>query len=128
MSHPLIEQLCQSGGCVPVTPDSADAFLAPGGAAVLFFTGDPAQRPESSDVAVILRELIAAFPGRFRAAVVDRDAGEVLKKRWNVVVFPALVVLRDGAPIDIIARVQDWPVYVERLRAALDGAPSLTTH
>ncbi|HYH19440.1 MAG TPA: hypothetical protein VD995_12560 [Azospirillum sp.] len=128
MSLPLIEQLCTTGGCLSVTPDSADAFLAPGGAAVLFFTGDTAQRPESSDVAVILRELIGVFPGRFRTGVVDREAGEVLKKRWNVVVFPALVVLRDGEVADIITRVQDWTVYVERLRAALDGAPSLATH
>jgi len=128
MSLPLIDQLCTTGGCVPVTPDDADAFLAPGGMTVLFFTGDTAQRPESFDVAVILRELIGAFPGRFRTGVVGREAGEVLKKRWNVVVFPALVVLRDGEVADIIARVQDWTVYVERLRAALDGAPSLATH
>ena len=56
--------------------------------ALLFFTGDPAQRSEAADVAVVLPELLAAFAGRLRAAIIARAAEAALAPRFRVVVLP----------------------------------------
>lgn len=135
MSQALIDQLRRDALCPLVTPSSLEGFLGAGasavdGLAVLFFTGDPAQRPESGDVAVVLRELLARHPGRLRAAVVDRAEEGALKTRYGVAVVPSLVFLRDGAVAGIIPRIQDWDVYVRelaRMMAEPSAAPNALT-
>ena len=71
MANPVIERLIGIEGCPVVTAENVDEFLALDGMVVLFFTGDPRQRPESNDVAVVLREMSSVFPGQFR---VDRGS------------------------------------------------------
>ena len=67
----------------PSDTETLDAFLASAAGesehVLLFFTGDPDQRNDSGDVAVVLPELLAAFPGRFRAGVIARSAEAALK-------------------------------------------------
>jgi len=119
----LIAALTDRHGLPTVDADTLDAFLAPLAGepahAVLFFSGDPDQRSDSGDVAVILPELLNVFAGRFRAAVVARDAEVALKARCRVDVFPSLVVLRGTTVLDVLPRIRDWSDYLDRLEAAL---------
>ena len=75
MAIPVIERLIGIEGCPIVTTENVDEFLALDGMVVLFFTGDPRQRPESNDVAVVLREMSSVFPGQFRIGIVDQAVG-----------------------------------------------------
>jgi hydrogenase-1 operon protein HyaE len=122
----LIAALSGWHGIPTVDAGSIDAFLTPAAGesphALLFFTGDPAQRSESNDVAVVLPELLAAFRGRPRAAVVARSAEDALKPRFHVQVVPSLVVTRGAAPLGVMPRIRDWSDYLATLRTLLDPA------
>lgn len=127
----LIAVLASRHGLPTIDAEALDAFLAPAAGepehALLFFTGDPEQRTDSGDVAVVLPELLAAFPGRFRAGVVDRSAEAALKARCHVEVFPSLVVLRGRTVLDVLPRIRDWSEYLDRLDAALQpDAPAFS--
>ncbi|KPL52969.1 hydrogenase accessory protein [Prosthecomicrobium hirschii] len=117
---PLIAALATRHGIPTVDVASVDAFLAPAAGepphALLFFTGDPEARGEAVDVAVILPELIAAFPGRLRAARVERAAETALMARFNVRLLPSLALVRGGEPLAVMPRVMDWVDYL----AAID--------
>ncbi len=109
---------------------NVEAFLAPTPAApshsVLFFAGDPSERPESRDLAVILPQLLDAFAGRVRGALVATDAEPALKERFCVRVLPSLVVLRGSEILGVLPKVYDWADYVARLEAMLrPDAPAL---
>ena len=101
MATPVIERLIGIEGCPVVTAENVDEFLALDGMVVLFFTGDPRQRPESNDVAVVLREMSSVFPGQFRIGIVDQAAGSAeapLRRAGR----PTLVYLRQGKFIGLI--------------------------
>ena len=49
----------------------------------------PRPAPESFDVAVLFPELLAAFAGQFRGAVVAPEAEATLKTRFQIFVFPS---------------------------------------
>ena len=119
--HPLVERLVTSLGLPEVGMDDVDAFLAAPGEALLFFTEDPKQYPESADVAVILPELMQALPGRFRAAVVARTAERDLQKRFGFARWPALVVVRGGDLVGAVTGMHDWEEFLSRMRALLDS-------
>jgi hydrogenase-1 operon protein HyaE len=119
MPSPLLRALSEKYGVVRVDEASIDAFLAPAQGepahALLFFAGDPAQRSETHDVAVILPELAEAFAGRLRPAIVAKDAEEALKGRFGVFAFPSLVVTRGGEPLGVLPKVYDWAEYLARI-------------
>ena len=119
----LIAALTTRHGLPVVDAETLDAFLTPAAGepqhALLFFTGDPDQRSDSGDVAVVLPELLAAFPGRYRAAVAARPAEAALKARCRVEVLPSLVLLRGASVLDVLPRIRDWSDYLDRLAAAL---------
>lgn len=121
--HPLLERLVRDCGVPEVDAVSLDAFLAAPGDAVLFFSEDPRQHPESADVAVVLPELLAAFPGRLRAALVARASERELQKRYGFARWPALVFLRDGEYVGAVTGIHDWDEYLEKLRHML-AAPT----
>ena len=73
MTHPLIQRLFEDYGYPEVTLKNHDEFAAPDEVGVLFFTGDPKRYKETTDVAVVLPELVAAFRGGLRPAVVARE-------------------------------------------------------
>lgn len=122
--HPLIAALGQKHGLPTVDAASVDAFLAPAAGeaphAILFFTGDPESRSDSTDVAVVLPELLAAFGTRYRAAVVDRAAEEALKARFGIQVLPSLAVTREATPLGVLPRIRDWTDYIDALTDFLD--------
>lgn len=123
MSEILVAALSSRYGLAVVDGGTVDAFLAGGGDDVdlLFFSGDPAQRNDSGDVAVVLPELLRAFPGRLRAAVVARTAEAGLQKRFGVQVFPSIAVVRAGRTVAVLARIRDWAEYLATIATALAG-------
>jgi hydrogenase-1 operon protein HyaE len=120
----LIRRLTSRHGIAAVEVATVDEFLAAPDAAdasLLFFSGDPARWPEAHDVAVVLPELVAAFAGRLRAAVVTREAEAELMRRFGVNVLPSLALVRDGETLGVIPKIRDWSVYVARIEAWLAG-------
>ncbi|MCK1332453.1 hydrogenase accessory protein [Bradyrhizobium sp. CW9] len=88
--------------------------------AVLLSAGDPARFPEAIDVAVVLPELIEAFKGRLRAAVIARGAESELGHRFGVRVQPTLIFVANGETLELIAKIQDWSIYVDRITKLID--------
>ena len=73
MSSP--QTFLKRAGVPPTDAANVEALLAPTGEdLLLLFAGDPAQRVEAMDVAVIFPELLKAFRGRLRGAVVAAGA------------------------------------------------------
>ena len=119
--HPAVQRLCRDFAIPEVGSADVDAFLEGGGDAVLFFTEDPKKYPESSDVAVVLPELMQVFPGRFRSAVVARESERELQKRFGFARWPALLLTRNGDIVGAITGIQDWPEFVDKVRSLLDS-------
>lgn len=123
MTSPLIAALSERYGLPVVDETTIDAFLAPAAGeaphTLLFFTGDPASRAETLDVAVVMPEILAVFQQRLRGAVVARAAEAALAGRFRVAVHPSLVVTRGGDPIAVMPKIRDWSDYMEKIDAAL---------
>lgn len=119
--HPLLERLVRDCGVPEVDVTTVDAFLAGDGDAVLFFAEDPLQYPESGDVAVVLPELMAAFRGRLRAALVARPSERELQKRYGFARWPALVFLRHGDYVGAITGIHDWDDYLQQVESMLSA-------
>jgi hydrogenase-1 operon protein HyaE len=96
-----------------------DAYRA-GAVAVLLSAGDPVRFPEALDVAIVLPELVTAFQGRLRGAVIARDAEAELGTRFGVRVQPSLILCRGADTLGVIAKIQDWSVYVDRISHLID--------
>jgi hydrogenase-1 operon protein HyaE len=124
MTTPLLRALTERHGLKQVDEANIDAFLAQGETphALLFFPGAGANRPETGDVAVVLPELLKSFAGRLRGAVVAPEAEEKLKSRFQVYVFPSLVVLRGGEPVGVLPKIYDWAEYQQKISGFLDPA------
>jgi len=123
MTSPLIAALGEHHGLPTVDETTIDAFLAPAAGeaehTLLFFTGDPATRAETLDVAVVMPEILATFQRRLRGAVVARAAETALAARFRVAVHPSLVVTRGADPIAVMPKIRDWSEYMEKIDAAL---------
>ncbi len=106
-----------------VDENNAEAILSAAGKTdhiLLFFPGDPVQCPETNDVAVIFPQLLTAFGGRLRGAIVAPGAERSLSERFHVDVLPSLAVVRAGETIGVIARVRDWADYLQKIEGFLD--------
>ncbi len=88
--------------------------------AVLLSAGDPGRFPEAIDVAVVLPELIEAFQGRLRGAIIARSDESALGQRFGVRVQPTLIFVTKGETLGLIAKIQDWSVYVDRITKLID--------
>lgn len=125
---PLPQAIIDRIGAPLIDEANADALLSAqgeDGRFLLLFAGDPAQRPEATDVAVIFPELLIAFDGRLSGALVAADAEKSLGQRFQVDVLPSLAVIRGGKTIGVIPRIRDWSEYLEKIEAFLapDAAP-----
>lgn len=111
-------------GLPEVDAATIDPFLGgadgAGAIAVLLSAGDPNRFPEAIDVAVVLPELIGAFGDRLRGAVIARDAERALGERFGVRVQPTLVFVAKGETLGLIAKIQDWSVYIDRITKLID--------
>jgi hydrogenase-1 operon protein HyaE len=129
MNHPLLNALVERHGLPIVDEAKIDGFLASGDCkhALLFFSGAAAPRPETSDVAVLFPELLKAFAGKVRGAVVAPQAEAALQGRFQVFVFPSIAATREGQPVGVMAKVLDWSEYRAKIEAMLaPEAPILT--
>jgi len=113
MSSNLIETLAAHPACEVVRKAGLDDFTHRNPRALLFFSGDVAQRPEGLDVAVVVRELASAYADRLRVGIVDRRDETALMTQFGVVVTPAIVYLREGNATELVARMRDWPVFAQ---------------
>ena len=95
----IIDSLAAQDDCEVVRKADLDAFLARHPRALLFLTGDTAHRPEGLDVAVVVRELLAAYRGRLVVGIIDRRDETAVMPLFGVVVLPAVVFVT-GRPGD----------------------------
>jgi len=116
MMHPLIQRLYDDCGYPEVTLETHQAFISQPGITVLFFAGDPKRFRDTTDVAVVLPELVKAFEGTLRPGVVAADAGQALQQYYGFTVWPALVFLRDGGYLGNITGIQNWSDYLHDIR------------
>lgn len=121
---PLVRRLVDVHGAVWVDAARIDAFIARPGRQVLFFSGDPVRFPECLDVAVVLPELQAAFPGRFGIGVVTRADEDALARRYAANRWPSLVVLDGGRYVATLPGMLDWTDFLAAMADALDKPPS----
>jgi hydrogenase-1 operon protein HyaE len=124
MSSPLIDALTAKHGFALVNEENLDAFLGANAETVLFFAGDFERLVESSDVAVILPEILKQFKGRLTAAVVERRAERALQRRFRFNAFPALVFLKGEGYLGTICRVLNWQEYLAEISGILALEPS----
>ena len=122
MYHPLVQRLIDELGCVEITLDNHDVFVDQEGIRVLFFVGDPKRNRESTDVAVVLPELIKVFPALRAGIVADYPgAGASLEPRYGFKKWPALVFLRNGDYLGVITGIRNWADYLELIPELLAG-------
>lgn len=119
VATPLLHRLVEKHGACWVDLESIDIFLAQPGDRVLFFSGDAARFPEGQDVAAVLPELQAQFPGRFTVGVVPVAHEDALARRFGSQRWPALVFVRDGRYVTTLPGMHDWSDFVEHVREAL---------
>ncbi len=124
MSSPLIEDLIEGQGIPLIDEAGLHAFARTHPHVLLFFTENPLQFPESNDVAVVLPLLMQHFGDRFRVAVVARESEHALHARFPFDGWPSLVLLRDGAYVGAVSRMQDWDVYLSEMERLLQSEPS----
>jgi hydrogenase-1 operon protein HyaE len=122
--HPLIAQLFTRHGCNEVTPDNIDVFAAGTGHAMLVFTEDPLRVRETLDIAVIVPQLMRAFPDRFRVGVLLPEAARALHTRYGFRRWPAFVVLCDGKHVGAVDGLRSWDEYMKELGELLAKAPT----
>jgi hydrogenase-1 operon protein HyaE len=123
VSSPLLERLTAELGYAAIDDGNHDAFVQQPGACVLFFAGDPQRFRDTTDVAVILPELVKQFP-QLQPGVVTAKSEDVLQARYRFKKWPALVFLRDGAYLGAISGVQDWADYLQKIEQLLAGEPT----
>lgn len=122
MTHPLIERLTTTLGYPLLDAAGLDRQVQAQPFSVLFFAGDPRRFPEALDVAVILPELVKAFP-QLNPALIEGDSERVLQERYGFSVWPALVFLKEGRYLGSLSRVLNWGEYLERIPSILAGTP-----
>lgn len=123
MTSPLIERLSQEYAFPTIHLTDLDGFAADPVAGVLFLTGDPVQYPEALDVAVVLPELIKAFAGNLRPAVVAREDEKKFQLKYGFRRWPALVFVRAGGYLGVITGIQNWADYLRAVPDLLARPP-----
>jgi len=113
MTHPLIQRLFDDYGYPEVTLQTHDDFISQPGITVLFFAGDPKLFRDTTDVAVVLPELVQAFDGALHPGVVAAGDGKTLQQHYGFTAWPALVFLRDGGYLGSLTGIQNWSEYLQ---------------
>ena len=123
MNHPLIQQLFDNHHYPEIDLSSHDAFVNQEGVSVLFFAGDPKRFRDTTDVAVVLPELVKAFGGRLNPGVVATADEQALQMRYGFKAWPTLVFMRAGGYLGAITGIQNWGDYLQEIQTLLT-APS----
>lgn len=123
MSHPLIQQLLDDYHYPEIDLSTHDAFINREEVSVLFFAGDPKRFRDTTDVAVVLPELVKAFGGRLIPGVIAAADEQELQKRYGFKAWPTLVFLRAGGYLGAITGIQNWADYLQEIQALLTAQP-----
>jgi hydrogenase-1 operon protein HyaE len=121
--HPLLERLVELCGAAVLEPEGFDAWVGEPGATLLVFTENPVLYRETLDLAVIVPELAAALPGRFRIGLLLPTAARAVAPRYGFRRWPALVLLKGGRYVGAIDGLREWQVYLEELSHLLEADP-----
>jgi len=122
--YPVVERLFSKHHFAEVTPANFDAWTSQPGRSLLLFLEDPGRFKETLDLAVIVPELVRAFPGRFRVGVLLPDAARALAVRFGFRRWPAFVILADGKHVGAVDGLRNWDEYLAEVSRLLDAAPS----
>lgn len=123
-AHPLLRRMCAQLEAPWLDADRFDGWAGAAGHALAVFTEDPAQHPETLDLAVIVPEIARAFEARFRTGVLAPAAARAIAPRYGFRRWPALVLLKDGRYVGAVDGLRDWHDYVERLAELLAAEPT----
>jgi hydrogenase-1 operon protein HyaE len=123
-SFPLIAQLFAKHGFTELRAENFDSFTARAGHALLLFLEDPVRVKETLDLAVIVPEIVRAFPGRFAVGALLPEAAREFQPRYGFRRWPAVVVLKDGQYVGAVDGLRDWAEYVEEVARLLAAAPA----
>ena len=121
---PLVQRLARETAATWVDEATVTPWLDQGGDRVVLLAGDPVRFPEGQDVAVVLPELLKAFPGRLQVGVVAREHEDALARRYGSQRWPSLLFFRDGQYVTALPGMHDWDVYLQRVDEALQLPPS----
>ncbi len=124
MTSPLIQRLFDENGYPEITQEGHDAFVGQAGTTVLFFAGDPKRYRDTTDVAVVLPELVKALDGRLHPGVVAQSAEIPLQEYYGFKTWPALVFVRNGGYLGAITGIQNWSDYLQQIAALMDAEPT----
>lgn len=123
LNHPLIQRLIDEYAYPVIGLEEHDEFVADPAVNVLFFAGEPKKFGETVDVAVVLPEIVSAFNGQLRPAVVTREAEKELQKKYGFREWPSLVFVRGGGYLGVISRIRNWQEYLEEINEILRSEP-----
>lgn len=123
LNHPLIQRLIDEFGYPTVGLDDHDEFVADPAVSVLFFAGEPKKFGETVDVAVVLPEIVSAYDGRLRPAVVEKEAEKDLQRKYGFREWPSLVFVREGGWLGTISRIRNWQEYLDEINEILRSEP-----
>ena len=121
---PVVARLFSKHHFAEVTLADFDAWAKTPGRALLLFLEDPGRFKETLDLAVIVPELVLAFPGRFHVGVLLPDAARELAVRFGFRRWPAFVILADGKYVGAVDGLRNWDEYLAEVSRLLDAAPS----
>jgi len=124
LGYPLIAQLFDRHGFTDVTSANFATFTGRPGRTLLMFIDDPIRLRETLDLAVIVPELVRAFPQRFAVGVLLPAAAREFAGRFGFRRWPALVMLADGKYVGAVDGLRNWDEYLAQTSALLDAAPT----
>lgn len=99
---------------------AADA-PCPAGLTALLLTEDPQRNLEVLDACVILPEALKPLGDRVARRVAGPEVAPALMQRYGVARAPAVVFLRDGEFVGVLAGIRDWADYQKEVARLLDG-------
>ncbi|MEZ5537511.1 MAG: hydrogenase-1 expression HyaE [Thiolinea sp.] len=123
MTSPLIERLISDHQYPQLSTVNLQDFLQTHEYSVLFFSEDPKRFPESNDVAVVLPELIKAFP-QLQAGVIDRQDEKKLQSQFGFMSWPALVFMHKEQYLGTLTGIKDWSDYLTDIPRILASEPT----
>ena len=119
MRSPQLQRLVDVNE-IPVLDEAGiEAFAQQHPQVMLYFSEDPDRYPEANDVAMVVPELVKAFPGHLAAAIVDERVERELKLQHGFRRWPALVFLRGEGYLGAITEMQNWDDYLHQVQAIL---------
>jgi hydrogenase-1 operon protein HyaE len=124
LAYPLIARLFDHHRFTRVTSASFTEFTGRPGHALLLFLEDPVRYRETLDLAVIVPEVAAAFPGRLNVGVLLPEDARREAVRYGFRRWPAFVILDGGRYVGAIDGLRNWDEYLNEVAALLVAAPT----